>query len=1311
MYFRKKMALITSAFVLSFFFGHLVRAMPVGTLLYRTSNDGNLYGYNTDELVVVKNKMIKNIYTGHVGIYIGKENGVDYIVEAMPNGIIKIPAKYFLNSKNGEELIGAKIPKNLSEIQRIKIAELAKSLAKNNLGYDFSFKKQKGPNSGEWICVGLTEKIYESANISNPLDLDQLEYDPRFYGVNITPDGFDNYSVINSNNGDCLSKSLEFSKISADRRTLIPFPEIFGFNAGKEYDNGRYFFFPLTQYWQNSLEDVVVDIDLESDFSDDEIRGKVPELAMIFKWSFINNPLSSINNLFHSVIAFFKKEEPLLPDSDIKMIANNNLSDDYNYSVNSLEEDGDSITGVSKINIDSNIDIVEESQAVLGKIKSSISIKEASALAPDLALINNGDLELSNFSTEEELSEEAIIFDKNLDLVKKLVISRVYTTLNDDYIELYNPTNQAINLEEMGVRLYKTKTSASPSLMMRIGHLDDGSYPGGVIIPAKGKYLIVRTTADPLIKDKAQAIAVKSSFTFTGSAYTIYLGNGVISSDSDEDIVDKVGFGSAKYFEKRSALEIPDNHVLVRKAKSDSTVTKMKEGGTDFNLGNAYDSDDNFFDFLLISLSTVDNNIDNPIINDSNSNSNSNSNSTSNNIIDTQTNNQENDSNTSNNNNEEEEVLLPLLISRIYTTAKDDYIQIYNPNNKAINLKDAGARLYKAKTSVTPTLMARIGNDDDGTYPGGLIIDPLGKYLVTGDLASDEIKTQAQAIINRDDFNLTSNGYTVYLGKSTISSDSDEDIIDKVGFGSAVYYYESPAPEILDDHVLIRKALATSTSFSMNYDGDHYSLGHNYNTKNNSLDFVLLDLNYQENDGDNLEEENGDGEEEDQEEENQSGDEDDGSGESSSANPSAGLCLDPGIYSDNIIHSWHLDECSGTEVFDGVSGTTSTIDSLWNDGKFGCGLKQYYPDNYFTAELDPSFSSNNFTLFFYYKNIYNNSRPMIRFSNSQTGSSFRIKLYPSNTDFYNIPGAPARDYDLVWPNDDNWHLFSWVVNKPLNYWALYRDGVEVYRVELELASFISVDTIGFKGDNGYNLIDEIAVFDRALSSSEIERIAELDLPFNSSSCQPNIKDKQLLAYWNLNETIGDTFYDFFNLDKNNASSVSLKKVNDENNCLAFPDSEITLSHQFSNHFYHKDLSLSFWFKNKSVSSSSDFVIKLLGFDKNLFGLDFRNRDWFYLFNNSDFNISLSNENFIEDEDWHNVVLSYDSYLFRLSLFVDGELKGHFRKPWIDGYFIEKLNIQAQGGDYYFDELGLWQGGLNLAEAEFIYQNQKNLFIE
>ena len=64
-------------------------AMPVGTLLYRTSGEEKMYGYNSDDLILSEKGKLAHIYSGHSAIYVGQENGIDYIVEMQPKGAIK----------------------------------------------------------------------------------------------------------------------------------------------------------------------------------------------------------------------------------------------------------------------------------------------------------------------------------------------------------------------------------------------------------------------------------------------------------------------------------------------------------------------------------------------------------------------------------------------------------------------------------------------------------------------------------------------------------------------------------------------------------------------------------------------------------------------------------------------------------------------------------------------------------------------------------------------------------------------------------------------------------------------------------------------------------------------------------------------------------------------------------------------------------------------------------------------------------------------------------------------------------------------
>lgn len=268
------------------FLSRAAYAMPVGTLLYRTSKDGLIYGYSTDKLFQLVNfsqagKLMYGvrINSGHVGVYVGDIDGTgDKVLEAIDGGVILTPANKFINLKNKEKLVGAKIPRVISDASdylelQIKIKEIAKFFKDNKYEYDFTLNDQKGPKSGQWTCVGLVEKIYESLNLNrrNNFDKEDFLYKPGDkYFLDITSDGYDADTIFNALNEDVLAETSEYSKIS--RRDW----EVDGYLVGKVYEGGRYFFLPYTQFIQPTLKNVEVDISLESSFNDEDVRGKKP---------------------------------------------------------------------------------------------------------------------------------------------------------------------------------------------------------------------------------------------------------------------------------------------------------------------------------------------------------------------------------------------------------------------------------------------------------------------------------------------------------------------------------------------------------------------------------------------------------------------------------------------------------------------------------------------------------------------------------------------------------------------------------------------------------------------------------------------------------------------------------------------------------------------------------------------------------------------------------------------------------------------------------------------------------------------------
>ena len=207
------------------------------------------------------------------------------------------------------------------------------------------------------------------------------------------------------------------------------------------------------------------------------------------------------------------------------------------------------------------------------------------------------------------------------------------------------------------------------------------------------RYLITRDDASNVIKTQASMITDRSNFNLTGGAYTVYLSSGVVSDDNSFNIIDKVGYGGAMYYKDEAAPAIPDRHLLIRKAYASSTAESMISGSSDYLDGSSYNSNNNKEDFVLLDLKPR------------------------------------------------------LLISKIYTTGNDDYVEIYNPTNFPVDLAEENVRLSRTVTSATPNFMMRIGNDLDGTYPGGTIINPQGRYLLARADASDEIKIKLRLLL------------------------------------------------------------------------------------------------------------------------------------------------------------------------------------------------------------------------------------------------------------------------------------------------------------------------------------------------------------------------------------------------------------------------------------------------------------------------------------------------------------------------------------------------------------------------------------
>ncbi|MBI4062338.1 lamin tail domain-containing protein [Candidatus Gottesmanbacteria bacterium] len=161
-----------------------------------------------------------------------------------------------------------------------------------------------------------------------------------------------------------------------------------------------------------------------------------------------------------------------------------------------------------------------------------------------------------------------------------IVISEVQvagTTADDEFVELYNPTGNSVDLT--GWRLTrKTSTGTQSNLV--------GSLSGS--IPALGYFLIAHPDYDG---------AVAADMTYSATTSALASNNSVVLySDAGITTVDLVGMGGASASETATVANPADNGSIER-----------KPGDTDPLAGNGDDTDNNADDFATRTISDPQN--------------------------------------------------------------------------------------------------------------------------------------------------------------------------------------------------------------------------------------------------------------------------------------------------------------------------------------------------------------------------------------------------------------------------------------------------------------------------------------------------------------------------------------------------------------------------------------------------------------------------------------------------------------------------------------------------------------------------------
>jgi len=385
-----------------------------------------------------------------------------------------------------------------------------------------------------------------------------------------------------------------------------------------------------------------------------------------------------------------------------------------------------------------------------------------------------------------------------------IVISEVYggggntgATYKNDFIELYNPGNTAVDLTGWSVQYLNatgTGTWAKTDLT--------GS------IPAKSFYLVQEAVGAGGTVNLPTPDAI-GTLTLSGTTGKVILSNSNVlltgANPSTAAVVDKVGFGpTATGFETAPTPATSNTTSIERKASATSTAATLAiRGAEEFN-GNGYDTDNNSTDFVVTSPNPQNSSVKEP--------------TGANHVV----------------------------ISEVYggggnsgAVYKNDFIELYNPTLSAVDL--TGWSVQYASATGT-------GNWTVTTLSGS--IAPKGFYLIqqsagTGGTTNlptpDKIGTITMS--GTAGKVLLSNSITAQTG----SLPTGATVIDLVGFGATANGFEgtAPAPAPSNTSSIERKASATSDATTMGTGGTEEFAGNGYDSDQNAADFIVRTPNPQ----------------------------------------------------------------------------------------------------------------------------------------------------------------------------------------------------------------------------------------------------------------------------------------------------------------------------------------------------------------------------------------------------------------------------------------------------------------------------------
>ncbi len=589
-------------------------------------------------------------------------------------------------------------------------------------------------------------------------------------------------------------------------------------------------------------------------------------------------------------------------------------------------------------------------------------------------------------------------------------------------------------------------------------------------------------------------------------------------------------------------------------------------------------------------------------------------------------------------------IVISQLVTRGPAGAGDEFVELYNPNDQAVSL--AGWRL-QSKSASGATWINRSG---DG-LPASSSIAAHGYFLLSSADYSGEIMPDYR---HSGGWGLSDDGGHLRL------VDGQDYLLDKVGYNQANDSEGQPASgDLSQEHSLQRKARAESTAASLAPGGAEVGLGNGWDSDNNQADFV----------------------------------------DQSVVQPRSGSqqVIDSGAVNTGLVHLWHFSECLGTTLYDYV-GSADINDQpfSWRVGPFDCAGYQTWERPAVSLDLTAPLDPSQVTLAYWWRNASHPNEGRGHEYLQAADGQIVLGLTPSASgmlQFWHY-GANYR-LDNIIPTDDDWHLL--VATQNQNQLKFYVDGRLKFQDAAEYSPPQPIVKLDLADENYPIDRDEIAIWQRSLSLSEVRQLYQSKQPLNPYPARPAQPEPIAAYYWSFDEGVSNIAYD--NLAQAQLAPVG-RWIYSPFNLGVRLEHPGDLQGDLPQPLENRDISLSFWWRNIAYPNESRANIVLASQSgQSLFGLGvgtygpkihFNGASWYPL------NLPIN------DGDWHQAVLVYDSYAYRLSFYLDGRQRWQSEQTWLLNP-LAKLFAAQDNWPLDIDELTVWQGALNASQIETIYE--------